>query len=231
MRDSAEAERYIEASAGWIENSYPIRPDSDILDAQRSLRPPLGENSGTETRHGSWRVPAWTRVDVPLQPTFDDPRSPVGPEVFGTDADPALIAWRDHAKQAALAVLELCKPEMVSPLLQSGVENFAPMMGNILAQVGVGPLATRLLPDEWATLSVHRGEHGTFQHPLPPRPLDPVTAPIWMVTDSALNMDSAKGKTYAGKLIKSWYCPNLNFRYESGATALKMRQLMQEWTP
>ncbi|MCP4245097.1 MAG: hypothetical protein GY772_31545, partial [bacterium] len=223
VRDEAEDERFFAASAEWIENCEPIRASIDTLEAQRALRPRLGENAGTETRHGSWRVPAWSRVEVPRQPNLADPRVAVGPAVYGTDADPALIAWRDHAKHAALAVLELCKPEMVSPLLQSGVENFAPMMGGILAQVGVGPLATRLLPDEWATLSVHRGEHGTFQHPLPPRPLDPATAPSGMVTDSALNMGSGEGKTYAGKLIKQWYCPNLNFRYESGATAFRMR--------
>ncbi|MCP4243713.1 MAG: hypothetical protein GY772_24435, partial [bacterium] len=225
----AEDERFAEVSAELIDDFVPIKASYATLDRQRALRPPLGENAGNETRHG--RVPAWTKVSVPMQPNLDDPRIAVGPEVFGSDADPALLAWRAHAKVAALAVLELCKPEMVSPLLQSGVENFAPMMGGILAQVGVGPLATRLLPDEWATLSVHRGEQGTFQHPLPPRPLDPATAPIWLVTDSALNMDSSKGKTYAGRLIKQWHCPNLNFRYESGATAVKMWRLMQEWTP
>ncbi|MCP4242717.1 MAG: hypothetical protein GY772_19345, partial [bacterium] len=116
-------ERFVAASADLISVAVPTRPPESVLEGQRRLRPPLGENAGTQTRQAVWRAPGWTQVVVPPQPKFDDPLTNVTWEAFDTDDDPALLAWRDNAKEAALAVLELCKPEMVTPLLQSAVEN------------------------------------------------------------------------------------------------------------
>ncbi|MCP4240011.1 MAG: hypothetical protein GY772_05575, partial [bacterium] len=67
---------------------------------------------------------------------------------------------------------------------------------------------------------------------MPPLSLDSVTAPMWVVGDSTLNLNKTKkSSTPACRALRAYYFYNMGWRTQAGAEARELLEMLKEWNP